>query len=221
VLFLVRPAPADTTSHGSLLENFTESVKYIRSNDVFAKAIAAAMLNASMAMGYINMLPVFAKDVLHVDSRGLGILVSAAGVGAMTGLLSYAWMQARTSPRNLMVGALTFYNSALIGLAFSDWYWLSFSMIFIAGLCHAYFLTCVQVILQTLVEDHYRGRVMSMFTLVWSLVFLSGFLLNTAGAFVGPRFALAGGAAIVLTYVWLSLVRATSLRNLVLAPKPG
>jgi MFS family permease len=221
VLFLVRPARGDAPSHGSLLNNFTESLHYIRGNEVFAKAIAAALLNATAAMGYLNMLPVFAKDVLQVDSRGLGILVSAAGVGALTGLLSYAWLQSRISPRNLMVGALTVYNVALIGLAFSDWYWFSFCMILVAGLCHAYFMTCVQVILQTLVEDHYRGRVMSVFTLVWSLVFLSGFLLNTAGSFVGPRLALAGGAVIVLAYVWLSLVRATALRNLVLAPKPG
>ncbi len=221
VLFLVRPERGDAPSHGSLLNNFTESVHYIRGNEVFAKAIAAALLNATVTMGYINMLPVFAKDVLQVDSRGLGILVSAAGVGALTGLFSYAWLQSRISPRNLMVGALTVYNVALIGLAFSDWYWLSFCMIFVAGLCHAYFLTCVQVILQTLVEDHYRGRVMSVFTLVWSLVFLSGFLLNIAGSLVGPRLALAGGAVIVLAYVWLSLVRATALRNLVLAPKPG
>ena len=221
VLFLVRPARGEAPSHGSLLNNFTESLRYIRGNEVFAKAIAAALLNATFAMGYLNMLPVFAKDVLHVDSRGLGILVSAAGIGALTGLLSYAWLQLRVSPRNLMVGALTAYNVALIGLAFSDWYWLSFCMIYIAGLCHAYFLTCVQVILQTLVEDHYRGRVMSVFTLVWSLVFLSGFLLNTAGALAGPRLALAGGALIVLAYVWLSLVRATALSKLVLAPKPG
>jgi predicted MFS family arabinose efflux permease len=221
VLFLIRPARRDSSSHGSLLKNFTESLRYIRRNEAFAKAIAAAMLNAAMAMGYINVLPVFAKDILHVDSRGLGILVSAAGIGSLTGFASYAWMQARISPRNLMVGALTFYNVALIGLAFSDWYWFSFCMIFIAGLGHAYFLTCVQVILQTLVEDHYRGRVMSMFTLVWSLVYLSGFLLNTAGALIGPRLALAGGAAIVLSYVWLSLVRASALGNLVLTPKPG
>ncbi|HEX6002832.1 MAG TPA: hypothetical protein VFZ14_02425, partial [Burkholderiales bacterium] len=93
--------------------------------------------------------------------------------------------------------------------------------ILIAGLCQAYFLTSVQVMLQTLVEDHYRGRVMSVFALVWSLMFLSGFLLNVAGSFVGPRLALAGGAAIVLAYVWLSLVRATALKKLVLAPKPG
>jgi len=113
------------------------------------------------------------------------------------------------------------YNVALIGLAFSDWYWLSFCAILVAGLSHGYFVTCVQVILQTLVEDHYRGRVMSVFALVWSLMFFSGFLLNVAGSLVGPRLALAGGAVIMLSYVWLSLVRATALKKVVLAPKPG
>ena len=217
VLFLLRPAREETRSHGKLLESFTESVRYIRANEAFAKAIGAALLNAAFAMGYINMLPVFAKDVLHVDSRGLGILVSAAGIGGLAGFLSYAWVQARVSPRNLMVGALTVYNAALIGLAFSDWFWLSFCTILAAGVCHAYFLTCVQVMLQTLVDDRYRGRVMAVFTLVWSLVVFSGFLLNMAGALVGPRLALAGGALIVLAYVWLSLVRAGALRHIVLA----
>ena len=221
VLFLVHPARAEARSHGSLLDNFTDSLRYIRSNEVFAKAITASLLNATLAMGYIHMLPVFAKDVLQVDSRGLGILTSAAGIGALTGLLSYAWLQLRISPRNLLVGSLTVYTVALMGFAASDWFWFSFCMIFFAGLCHGYFLTVVQVILQTLVEDHYRGRVMSVFTLVWGLMFLSGFLLNMAGALVGPRLALAGGAVTVLAYVWLSLVRATALRNLVLAPKPG
>jgi len=221
VLTVLHPARGHPGSHGSLLQNFTESLRYIRSNPVFAKAIAAALLNAALAMGYVHMLPVFAKDLLHVDSRGLGILAAAAGIGALTGLFSFSWMQARVSPRNLMVGALTTYNLALIGLAFSDLYWLSFCAIFLAGLCHGYFTTCVQVILQTLVDDRYRGRVMSVFTLVWSLAVFSGFLLNIAGSLVGPRLALAGGAAIVLAYVWLSLARASALRHLVLAPKAG
>ena len=221
VLFLVRPAHRAAPPHGSLLSNFTESLRYIRANEAFARAIGAALLNATLAMGFIHMLPVFAKDILQVDSRGLGILASAAGVGALTGFLSYAWLQSRVTPRNLIVGALTVFNAALIGLAFSDWYWVSFCAILVAGLCHGYFVTCVQVMLQTLVEDHYRGRVMSVFALVWSLMFFSGFLLNTAGEWVGPRRALAGGAAIVLAYVWLSLVRATALKKVVLAPKPG
>jgi MFS family permease len=221
VLFLVNPTHTAVRPHGSLLNSFTESLRYIRANEAFAKVIAAALLNATLAMGFIHVLPVFAKDLLQVDSRGLGILASAAGIGSLVGFFSYAWLQAHMTPRTMIVGALTFYQVGLIGLAFSEWYWLSFCAILVAGLCHAYFLTCVQVMLQTLVEDHYRGRVMSVFALVWSLMFLSGFLLNLAGAFAGPRLALAGGAAIVLAYVWLSLVRAAALKNIVLAPKPG
>jgi MFS family permease len=221
VLLLLRPSHSAARPHGSLISNFTESLRYLRANEAFAKAIAAALLNATLAMGFIHMLPVFAKVVLDVDSRGLGILASAAGVGALTGFASYGWVQSHASPRTVMVSALTIYNLALIGLAFSNWYWVSVCAILVAGLCHAYFLTCVQVMLQTLVEDHYRGRVMSVFALVWSLMFFSGFLLNVAGELVGPRFALAGASSIVLTYVWLSLVRAAALKKLVLAPKSG
>ena len=209
VLFLVRPAHRAAHPHGGLLDNFADSLRYIRANEAFARAITAALLNATLAMGFIYMLPVFAKDVLQVDSRGLGILAAAAGVGSLAGFVSYAWIQSRLSPRNLMVGALTVYNVALIGLAFSDRYWLSFLVILVVGLCHGYFVTCVQVMLQTLVEDHYRGRVMSVFALVWSLMVFSGFLLNTAGSFVGPLLALAGGAVIVLAFLLLSLARAS------------
>jgi MFS family permease len=221
VLSLLRPAHGEARSHGSLLKNFTESLRYIRANEPFASVIGVALLNATLAMGFIHMLPVFAKDVLQVDSRGLGILASAAGIGSLAGFASYAWLQQRVSWRNLLLGSLTAYNLALLGLAFSEWYWISFCAILIAGLCHGYFLTCAQVMLQTLVEDRYRGRVMSVFALVWSLMFFSGFLLNTAGSVVGPRLALAGGAAIVLAYVWLSLVRAAALKNRVLAPGPA
>jgi MFS family permease len=221
VLFLVHPTHSATRAHGTLLDNFGDSLRYIRANEAFASAITAALLNATLAMGFIHMLPVFAKDVLEVDSRGLGILASAAGIGALAGFISYAWLQRRLTPRNLIVGALTLFNTALIGLAFSDWYWLSFCAILVAGVGHGYFVTGVQVMLQTLVDDNHRGRVMSAFALVWSLMFLSGFLLNTAGEWVGPRLALAGGAAIVLAYVWLSLVRAKALKKVVLAPRPG
>jgi len=220
VLFLVHPAHVVARSHGSLLDSFTESLRYIRANEAFSRIIGVALLHATLAMGFIHVLPVFAK-LLQVDSRGLGILASAAGIGALVGFMSYGWLQSRISWRNLIVCALTFYNLALIGLAFSEWFWFSFGMILVSGLCHAYFLTCAQVMLQTLVKDHYRGRVMSVFALVWSLMFLSGFLLNVAGEWAGPRVALAGGAAIMLAYVWLSLVRATALKKLVLTPKPS
>jgi len=219
VLVLLRPMHGVAQPHGSLVDNLTASLRYIRGNAAFASVIAAALLNATLAMGYIHVLPVYAKDLLQVDSRGLGILVSAAGVGALLGFMTYAWLQPRLSPRGLIVGALTVYQAALIGLAVSEWYWFSFAAILVAGLCHAYFLTCVQVMLQTLVEDQYRGRVMSVFALVWSLMFLSGFLLHVAAALARGGRALAGGAVIVLAYVWFSLARSAALRSITLAPR--
>jgi len=219
VLALVHPGTGAAPAHGTLLDNFTESARYIGANEVFTKVILAALLNAAILMGYQHVLPVFAKDVLGVDARGLGFLVTAIGTGALGGLLSYPWLQSRTTPRNAMVYALTGYCSALIGVALSSWYWVSFLWLMAAGLSQAYFMTSCQVILQTLVEDRYRGRVMGVFTLVWSLVYLSGFLLNFTGSLIGPRIALALGSVIVLGYVWLSLVRSSALRALVLAPR--
>src|SRR5262245_61201798 len=90
VLFLVSPAQAAARPHGSMLDNFHESLRYLRANEVFARAIAVALLHAALAMGFIHVLPVFAKDLLGVDSRGLGVLASAAGIGSLAGFLSYA-----------------------------------------------------------------------------------------------------------------------------------
>jgi MFS family permease len=214
VLFLVRPGTRSAPSQGSLLDNFADSVRYIRRNEVFSRVLGAALLNAAIAMGYVYTLPVFAKVVLGVDSRGLGILASAVGIGALCGLFSFPWLHARTTPRNAIVYALTAYCCALVGMALSNWFWLSFAMLVAVGLGQAYFMTSCQVILQTLVDEQYRGRVMGVFTLVWSLVFLSGFLLNFVGSLIGPRTALAGGATILLAYVWLSLSRSTALRRM-------
>jgi MFS family permease len=220
VICVLRPPKSSAPSHGSMLRNFTASVRYVRNDQVFANVIVAALLNGTFAMGYFQMLPVFAKDVLGVDARGLGALSSAPGVGALCGLVSYSLLQARFTPRNVMVFALTGLSLVLIGVAWSASFWLSLALLALAGLAHSYFMTSVQVILQTLVEDAYRGRVMALFSLVWSLFSLSGFLLNFAAAFIGPQLALGGGAALVLIYVWLSLARSDALRSVSLAPGP-
>jgi predicted MFS family arabinose efflux permease len=219
ILFLVRPAASGGAPHGSLLDNFTDSVRYIRQSEVFTKVILAALLNAALVMGYQHMLPVFAKSVLGVDSRGLGILATCAGIGALSGLLTYPWVQARHSPRNVMVYALSAYTGALAVMALSPWFALSCALLVCAGMTQAWFMTSTQVILQTLVEDAYRGRVMGVFTQVWSLVYLSGFLLNFTGSLVGPGLALAGSCAIVLVYVWTSLARSERLAAVSLAPR--
>ncbi len=222
LLFWVRSSidkSSRVESHASLWANVLESLVYIRKNEALFKVILSALLNATLAMGFIHILPVLAKVVLKVDALGLGLLASAVGMGALSGLLSYPWLQSRISPRNLMLYALCTYCCALIAIALSVWFWLTFFLLILVGLGQANFLTCSQVILQTHVQDQYRGRVMGVFSLVWSLVYLSGFILNFMGSLIGPSTALILNALIVLTYAWLSMSKSAALKSLALAPK--
>jgi MFS family permease len=222
LLFWVRSSidkSSRVESHASLWANVLESLVYIRKNEALFKVILSALLNATMAMGFIHILPVLAKVVLKVDALGLGLLASAVGMGALSGLLSYPWLQSRISPRNLMLYALCAFCCALIAIALSVWFWLTFFLLILVGLGQANFLTCSQVILQTHVQDQYRGRVMGVFSLVWSLVYLSGFILNFMGSLIGPSTALILNALIVLSYAWLSMSKSAALKSLALAPK--
>jgi MFS family permease len=222
LLFWVRSSidkSSRVESHASLWANVLESLVYIRKNEALFKVILSALLNATLAMGFIHILPVLAKVVLKVDALGLGLLASAVGMGALSGLLSYPWLQSRISPRNLMLYALCTYCCALIAIALSVWFWLTFFLLILVGLGQANFLTCSQVILQTHVQDQYRGRVMGVFSLVWSLVYLSGFILNFMGSLIGPSTALILNALIVLSYAWLSMSKSAALKSLALAPK--
>jgi MFS family permease len=113
-----------------------------------------------------------------------------------------------------MVYALSAYCIALIGVAISTFFWVSFVLLIIVGLGQANYLTSIQVTLQTHVQEEYRGRVMAIFSLVWSLVYLSGFILNFTGSLIGARFALVLNAGIVLSYVWLSMSKSKALKNI-------
>lgn len=221
IMLVVRPVSAAAPpAHGGMLGNFTASLRYVLGDEVFRKVIIAALLNACFAMGYVHMLPVFAKDVLGEDARGLGVLASASGVGSITGLFTYAWVQRHVSPRNIILAALTLLNLSLFAFSWSGSFWLSVALLSVAGLSHSYFLTGSQVILQTLVDDAYRGRVMAIFSLVWSMMVLSGFLLNLVADATGPRWALAGGTMVVLCFVWFVLARSAALRQVSLATRP-
>ena len=134
-------------------------------------------------------------------------------IGLATFNLIHSWLR----PGNVLIVGLTTFSASLISFALSDWYWLSLLLLGLAGVAHVYFQTSANVILQTLVDDQYRARVMALYSLLWGLVLLSGTVLNLAAEVVGPRIALATGASVVLLYVWLFVVRSPALRNLSLS----
>jgi len=219
MLQLVHPNPGTPSSRGSMLKSLIEGVQHVRGHEIFSKVIFTSFIFALFAMGYVFMLPVFA-DELGVDSRGLGIMTSATGIGSLIGLSTFSFVHGKLSPGGVIIFGLTLFSFSLIAVAVSEWFWLSTGLLVLTGIAHIYFQTSSNIIIQSLVQDEYRGRVMSLYGILWSLMLLSGTLLNFAAEFVGPRIALATGATIVLIYAWGFLIRSRSFSHIELPTAP-
>ncbi len=214
----VQPHGEPTRARGNVVRNLIDGVRYVRHEAVFSQVISLAFVHATFAMGYVFMLPVFAADVLMVDARGLGLLMSSTGVGSLIGLATFNWLHKRLRPGTVIIFGLTLFSTSLIFFSASTWFLLSLALLAVVGAGHVYYGTSAQVVLQTLVPEELRGRVMALYSMLWSLMLVSGTMLNMVAAVVGPQLALAGGCVIVLLYVWLVVARSSTIRHLSLAP---
>ncbi len=153
-----------------------------------------------MGMPFVVLMPVFAAKVLHGGPHTLGFLMGAMGVGALVSALSLA---ARKSVRGLIriipIAAAVF-GLGLIGFGLSHAYWLSMLMVFIAGMGMMQGMAASNTIIQTLVSEDKRGRVMSYYTMAFVGMAPFGSLLAGTMAHALPTTtALVHGVALVLT----------------------
>jgi MFS family permease len=148
-------------------------------------------------MSYSILMPVVARDVLHVGSQGYGFLQTAGGIGGLLGTLAVARL-ARSGRRGwqIILGATAF-GLLIVAFAFSSSYVLSFVLLFGMGATNQMYMTSVNTSLQLHTPDEFRGRVMGLWGLTWSLVPLGGTISGTVAEFAGPQVALAIGGALV------------------------
>jgi MFS family permease len=159
-----------------------------------------------MGMPYMVLLPIFAGRVLHGGPHTLGMLTGSSGVGALVAALSLA---ARKSVlglvRKIQVAALVF-GSGLVLFGFSHWLWLSMLLMVPVGFGMMTGLAGSNTIIQTLVTEDKRTRVMSYYTMafVGMMPFgslLGGALANHIGA---PHAVMITGGCCVLAALWFS-----------------
>ena len=116
---------------------------------------------------YIALMPIFASRVLGGGPHALGILMGASGLGAVMGAL---WLASRTTVVGLgraLVSAGGIFGLGLIGFSQSRWMWLSVPMLVIAGGGMMVQMAASNTLLQTIVDDDKRGRVMSFYTMAF------------------------------------------------------
>jgi MFS family permease len=159
-----------------------------------------------MGMPYTTLMPIFAGKVLHGGPSTLGFLMAASGVGALASAIVLAMRRTVLGLGRLIAMTAGLFGAALIGFGLSRWLWLSLLLMLLAGYGMMQQMAASNTILQTIVEENKRGRVMSYYTIAFAGAAPFGNLIEGAAAnWIGaPATLVIGGALCVLGALWFS-----------------
>jgi predicted MFS family arabinose efflux permease len=211
-LLLIRavPRPVEKTD-ANWREQLAAGFRYAYG---FLPTRSALLLLSAVSLAvqpYQSLAPYFARDVFHGGSETLGYLIGAGGCGAVSGMVYLAMKPSVRGLLSLIPFTAATSGAALIVFSFATSLWLALPMLFLVGMGAMLSAASTNTVLQTIVEDRMRARVVSIYMMSFLGVTPVGALL--AGALaerIGPPVTLALGGAFALaaafTY-WLNLAR--------------
>jgi MFS family permease len=216
-LLMMRPnVPAVRRVASSMFTELKEGWSYVSGFLPIRTILMLFAIVSLMGMPYVVLMPIFAAEVLHGGPHTLGFLMGAMGVGALISALSLA---ARRNIRGLIrmipIAAAVF-GLGLIGFGLSHVFWLSMLMVFVAGMGMMQGMAASNTIIQTLVSEDKRGRVMSYYTMAFMGMAPFGSLLagTMAHAMGAPWTVIINGSVVVLGAAWF-FTRLPALRLVV------
>ncbi len=178
-----------------------EGLRYVQQTPMVRNIILLMAVSSLFAMSYAVLLPAYAVDVLNVGEAGLGALNAAVGAGALVGALAAATMSNTPNKgMQITVGSLIF-PTALIGLAFTHLFPLALVMLALAGFGVVTQNAVANTLVQSVVPDALRGRVTSIYSLMFFGAAPFGALLSGSLAqWLGTAMAIAICAGISLIF---------------------
>jgi MFS family permease len=210
------PAHAGNRETTSMLTALQEGWTYVYGFLPVRTILMLFAVVSLMGMPFVVLMPIFAAKVLHGGPHTLGFLMGAMGVGALSSALSLA---ARKSVRGLIrmipIAAVVF-GIGLIGFGLSHGFWLSMGMVLVAGMGMMQGMASSNTIIQTLVSEDKRGRVMSYYTMAFMGMAPFGSLLagSMASAVGAPLTVIISGSAVLLGAAWF-FTRLPAIRQVI------
>ncbi len=195
-LFLMKLPPYQKVKHeASPLAHVIEGFRWVMHNSPVHAILMLLGVVSLTGMPYAVLMPIFADRILHGGAKALGTLMGATGIGALAAALL---MASRSSLRGLgtwvAVSATTF-GACLIAFGLSRRYWLSLAILVPAGFAMMIELGSSNTLIQSMVPDRLRGRVMSVYSMMFMGMAPIGSLLSGAAAdrLGAPATVAAGG----------------------------
>lgn len=198
----------------SPMQDLVEGARYCWNEKTIRTLIALSFFSGMFAFSYMMLLPVFAKDILHVDARGLGLLSSATGIGSIAGTFTTPLLAERFHVGKLLTTQLLIACAILMAFSFSHWYTLSLMLMPFLGFFAFSNVTLITIAIQMIVPDRLRGRVMGLQSLRWSMVPLGAAILGVTAHFTSAPLAVGSGAFLVFVAVAWARIWSPQLRDL-------
>jgi len=191
-----------------------EGIGYMRQSKTILLLLAMAFIPIAFGLPYLNLMPVFAKDIFQMGAEGLGFLMAAAGLGAMAGSLIIASLgDFRHKGMLILVLALVF-GLSLIAFSLSQNFGLSMAMLLIVGGAGAGYMTVNNTLIQSNTPPKMLGRVMSIYIMTFSLMPLGTLPIAAIAEMIGVGTAIALGGIIVFAFTAVMALSQSTLRHL-------
>jgi MFS family permease len=209
-------APEDRRVETHVLAELRTGFEYVARSHPIRTALIVLSIVSAMAMPYTVLMPAFVAGMLHGGPNTLGLLMTASGVGALGGALYLASRRSVVGLGRVMMYSTVAFGAALVVFAFARTLWVALLVLPIAGAAFMMQMAATNTVLQTLVDDRLRGRVMAFYTMAFFGTAPLGSLVAGVAAdrFGAPWTIGVSGAACIAAGLWLAS-RLPALRAIV------
>ncbi|MGH7770679.1 MAG: MFS transporter [Candidatus Binatia bacterium] len=215
-IYLMRvPATPDQARKTTIFANLKEGLEYVWSTPVVFALMMTDLIPRLIVVPYQALMPIFQKDVLKVGPEGLGVLMAAPGIGAVLTVLLLASIAHSFRRKGfLLLGALSFLGIFLILFSLTTSFPLAILMLVGVGGFQILFMATTNALLQMIIPDELRGRVMSLYMLDRGLIPAGSMLAGVSAHVIGAPATVAWMGFLVIVLAALMIWRAPIIREL-------
>jgi MFS family permease len=207
-MWQIKPSisPVQRDSPG-MLADFVEGIRYLYRRKDLLTIVALEFILAFIGASYISLLPIFAGDILKLDAAGYGFLSAAAGTGSLTTAVSIASVGEMKRKGGILLGACLLFGLCLVAFSNSILYALSILTLLFVGIFSTLCLLVNQTVIQSTVDNEIRGRITSLFVLMFGMDRIGAFPIGAAANVIGaPLTVTICGSIVALASIVISLV---------------
>src|SRR5579872_1790707 len=199
-LLLMRIAPSlGAGRHTAPLEHIKEGFRFARNTAPIRALLMLIALVSLVAMPYSVLMPVFAMKILHGTARTYGVLMGATGVGALFGALTLASKRGVSGLGRIIAIACGAFGAGLILFSLSHWYWLSLCLLVPVGYSIMLQMASSNTLIQVMVPDRLRGRIMAVYSMMFmGMAPLGSLLYGALAERIGAPWTLGLGGAVAI-----------------------